>query len=262
VTFSGGGQTGSAATATGGSLGVPGNGRGGSGLLDLAAVILVPWALDANTAAMLDAAVYRAFEIAPQIGAMIVAGCDSHVSGYGTTFQQSWPREMIERLGRHDVQLVNFGKPGETVQNCYVNNFWLPQTALQGTNMQRWMILEGGYNDLNAGRTVAQIEADYATGAANAHGLGVKVACMTDMLRNAAAGINANMQTLNASLRTNAGGFCDLVIDLAAYSIFNAGAGPWNPPWFEQQDSGIHLSSQGNGLVAEIIAQAFKGVLQ
>jgi hypothetical protein len=262
LTFSAGPQIGSSSTATGGSLGVPGNGRGGSGLLDLAAVILVPWALDANTAAMLDAAIYRAFDIAPQMGAMIVAGCDSRVSGYGTTFQQSWPRQMVELLGRRDLQLVDFGQPGASVKGCYVDNFWLPQTALQGTNVQRWVVMEGGYNDLSAGRSVAQLEADYVAGAANIHAQGAKIACSTDpMSGGSPAGFNTQMQTVNAWLRANTGGFCDLVIDPAAAGVFNS-LSAWPTPWYEQQDGGIHLSSQGNALWAAIAAQAFKGVLQ
>lgn len=260
--FTGGNSTGSASTATGGALGVPGNGHSGTGMIDLAAVILVPWSLDANTQAAVQASLNGLFGLSPQMNAMIIAGCDSHVSGWGATYQQSWPREMVERLGRRDLQLINVAGPGESVNACGNSNWWIPLTAFQGTNVQRWFILQGGYNDLNGGATVAQTEGYYATAAANAHSAGAKVACTTDPIRNASAGLNANAQLLNAYLRANTGGFCDLVIDPAADPVFNNAAGPWNAPWFEQQDSGIHLSSQGNALWAALAAKAFAGVLQ
>ena len=263
VTLSGGTHTGSSSAFTGGALGgAAGGGGSGTGLMDIAAVIVVPWALDGQTAAMLDAAIYRSFELAPQVGGMIVACCDSHVSGYGAAFQQSWPREAIERLGRRDLRLVNIAKPGSSVNAALVGTFWLPLTALQSTNLQRWLIVQGGYNDLNSGRTVAQVEADYATGAAGAHAAGAKVACATDVIRNAGSTLNANAQLVNAYLRGNAGGFCDLVIDAAAYNAFNAPSGPWNTPWFEQQDSGIHLSGIGNALWGALGAEKLRAVLQ
>lgn len=267
VSNSGGTHTGSSSTVTGGALGAAaGNGAGTTGLMDLAAVIIVPWSLDANTQQMLQASLNREFGLTPQVGGMIVAGADSQVSGYASTFQQSWPRAMMELLGRRDIQLVNTAKPGQTL-NAWGNSAWfMPLTALQGYNgPNKWVMSDGGYNDIvNSGATAAQVEGYFATAAANAHAAGAKFACVTTALPNGSQATITAMAAVNAYLRGNAGGFCDLVIDPAAYAaVFGITTpGMQANPWWEAQDGYLHPSSQGAALIAAIAANAMKGVLQ
>ena len=262
------GGAGSSSTATGGVLGVPGNGRGGSGLVDEALVIIVPWSLDANTTAALQASIDAAFGLTPQLGGMIVANCDSQVSGYGSTFQQSWPRLTMELLGRRDIALVTTAKPGETLQNCSSTGgtFWLGATALLGySGPNKWVLSDGGYNDINnLGASAATVEGYYAAAAASAHTYGAKFACVTTALPNGPQATITALAQVNAYLRANSGRFCDLVIDLAAdAAVFGITTpGSQANPWWEAQDSYLHPSSQGAGLIAAIAAQALKGVLQ
>jgi hypothetical protein len=267
VTASGGTHTGTASTFTGGSLGVSaGNGAGNTGLLDLAAMIVVPWSLDANHQATLQASLNREFGLVPQIGGMIVAGADSQVSGFGSTFQQAWPRLMMELLGRRDIQLVNTAKPGQSM-SAWGNTAWfIPLTALQGySGPNKWVISDGCYNDINnSGSTAVQCEGFFATAAANAHAAGAKFACMTTALPNGPQATITALATVNAYLRSNTGGFCDLIIDPAGYAaVFGLTTpGGQATPWWEAQDSFLHPSAQGAALIAAIAAKAMSQVLQ
>jgi hypothetical protein len=43
-------------------------------------------------------------------------------------------------------------------------------------------------------------------------------------------------------------------LNLQAYSVFDAVNGPWNLPWFEQNDGAVHLTAAGNGPAAAMLA--------
>ena len=186
---------------TAGTLGQAANNVLTTGHVDEAAVIMAQWAIPAATRLALEASIYHTFAVPPQQSAVIVTAGDSHVDDWGQPYQQSWPRQMLADLNRQDIAVVNAGQAGAQLSNLVATSAWNTNVAptLTATNSPyKFVILQGGYNDLAAGQTVAQFEASYTTGMTETHAAGANAVCVIDLLRSATTAINASMQTIAA----------------------------------------------------------------
>jgi hypothetical protein len=247
------GAAGSSSTFSGGALGEVWNSTA-SFPMDESLVILVPWALTGAQQSALQASVAATFKAPPQREGVIVAVGDSHMEDWGYPYQQTLLRQAASMLGRPDISFVDTALAGAAISvfvgSSVLSNVVVP--TLNAYDSNKFLLIEGGYNDLGGGQTVAQVEASYTSLAGTAHGVSAKVICDTDTVRNATLTINQNIQAIAAWMRATPS-VCDYVFDPQKYSIFNAASGPWNLPWFEQQDSAHHLTAGGNSLAATIL---------
>lgn len=249
---------GNGAALRGGTLGQSADER--SGLVNLSAAIVVPWPLDAATRGALERSLYQTFGLAPQAGGVIVVLGDSHSDGTGARFQQGWTHQMMQRLGRQDIQLVNAARYGGQLSDAVAQWRTYAQPNLAAASGPvKIVILQGGYNDQQSGQTVDEILATFQRGAALAHAAGAKAVCVADVLRNASSLTNRVMARVNAAIRAPLQG-CDAVIDWASEPAYNLPAGPYRPPYFAQDR--VHLTTEGQAVQAQIAASVVAGLLR
>ena len=260
------GGEGSSTVLSGGTLGEVWNATQ-SQPADEAMVLIVPWALSATQQIALQASVANTFGTNPQKRGVIVSVGDSHVDAWGYPYQQTFLRQAESILGRPDISFVDVSQSGAQI-SVYITSpsIWTDNVlpALAGYNGNKFVRLEGGYNDLQHSQTVSEVEGSYITLAASAHSAGAKVICDTDVIRyygTYGISLNTNVQAIAAWMAANPS-VCDYVFNYQQYSVFDSAAGPWPLPWFEQGDSGEHMSAAGNGLRAAMESNFIRSMLQ
>jgi hypothetical protein len=248
------GPVGNAASISGGTLGEVWNAVQ-SNPADEAMAVIVPWALTTAEQRAFQASVAATFGIPMQKRGVIVSLGDSHIESWGYPYQQNILRQAMTLLNRPDISLVGDAQSATSISAFVGSADWagtiVPTLAAYSGN--KYVLLEGGYNDI-ATQSVAQIEASYTSLAASTHAAGAKTICDTDVIRNSTLANNNGIQAVAAWMRATPA-VCDYVFDPQINPTFNAASGPWSLPWFEQQDTGVHLSAAGNGLQAAMFAQ-------
>jgi hypothetical protein len=252
--FSAAGAAGSSSTFAGDTLG-RNWANAQSYPIDEAMVLAVPWVLTATEQSALQASVAATFGTTPQKRGVIVAVGDSHIDVWGSPYEQPPLRQAMSLLGRPDISYVNAALAGSNISSFVgsytLNSIVLPTFGEYAGN--KYLYIEGGYNDIVTGQTVAQVEATFTSLSASAHTSGAKVICDTNVIRDATLTINQQVEQVSAWERTTPS-VCDYVFDPQIFSGFAALSGPWPLPWFEQQDTGIHLTAAGNALRGSMLA--------
>ena len=252
-------HTGATNGSTNTVLNVGGDGSGNGGQNDQAVDMEIPFSLTAAQQAALEASLYTAFDIRPQGQSMIAIFGDSHSDGYGATYDQSWPRQMLQQLNRPDVHLYNFSAAGAPISygTNFLSSFMLPFAKFSGTKLA---FIMSDYNDPSAAAAISGIQ----TIAAAVHSNGGKVICGVDVYRNTggAAGQSGGSQVGSAQAQVASVSatllaqptYCDGIVNFQAYAPFNQPNGPFVAPLFESQDFGIHLTTYGQGHMARMAA--------
>jgi len=253
------GSAGTSSTVSGGTLGELWNGSI-SAPADESMVLIFPWTLSATEDAELEESVAETFKTYPQKRGVVVALGDSHMEAWGYPYQQDLLRQTAAQLDRPDISFVNTALTGADLSSFVGSNI-LPnvvEPTLAAYSGNKFVLIEGGYNDRSAGQTVAQIEATYTSLSSTMHSYGAKVICDTDVIRNASLAVNDDIQTIagwmGGAASQGTPPVCDYVLNLQAYAAFDAVSGPWGAKWFEQQDGELHLNAGGNHLAAGMTA--------
>jgi hypothetical protein len=91
-----------------------------------------------------------------------------------------------------DVSFVNVALSGADTSSFVRTSIWTNAIAptLTAYDSNKFVFLEGGYNDLGTGETVSQLEASYTSLAGTAHSDAAKMICDADVIRNATQAIN------------------------------------------------------------------------
>jgi hypothetical protein len=226
---------------------------------------IVPWGLSIPEMRALKMSLAYYFNVTPQAGAIVFEMGASNMSGNLTPFRQDWPADLPRLLGRDDVQVFNWSVGGLTIGTFLTNPTYFETTLqqLKAVNpANNWVSVAGEYNSFNSGQTASQLYTTYQSLGALVHTYGYKMLCQGEGPKNVSSTDITNMAAFQALLAATPGN-CDAVVDPRNAGAWNQNTvGPWSLPFFEQNDTGGHLSAAGNGAMAVFEASALAGLLQ
>jgi lysophospholipase L1-like esterase len=220
-------NAGSAPAVKGGSIGVNTNNIGTS--LDLSALLIYDRALTLAEQATANAALYRCFNLAPQIRDTILAIGDSITEGYGCQLNQNWPRQMVPLLktpyvvsnagvfGTHLTGLLPLLTPGYFKQ------------AFHGAERARKIVLLFmGTNDLNGNKPARLVYEAVKSLVERVHAFGGKIFVCTILPSGAfpnggepPGAKEAQRLALNSMIRDNDAG-ADAIVDVASDPVLGS----------------------------------------
>jgi lysophospholipase L1-like esterase len=187
------------------------------------------------------------------------------ILGTSITAGFNWPNTAATNFTTPARVAANWGVPGyqfSSADNATIDSFWTGPTLSD----EKFILFDIGTNDLRftyatnpSGMTTAY--AAWIDARKAAAGAGVKTVCSTILPREESipAGVqfNTDRATANTTIRSWAGGRCDVIADLAADPTMGANGASLNATYYPDE---IHPSAAGSAILATIEAAAVNTV--
>lgn len=167
----------------------------------------------------------------------------------GNFVDKTYPAQLAERLGG-GFRIFNYGYSGYKIGTILSTFFPTISDTVAATTgfAEKWIVLQGGVNDLIAGTNGAVNYTNFVTLAKAAKATGAKVAVLTSVAPSSTqTETDAYNNALRAYLRPEAA--VDAIFDVAADTRFGAGKANYI------QADGVHPTEAGAGVLAELVAQ-------
>jgi hypothetical protein len=205
----------------------------------------------------LQAALYKAYDIQPQVLDRLLMIGDSRTSGVGSNNDQNLCRR-VENFLTKPMRISCDALAGWRSDQPGTTGFSSIPSARATNNLAAIWI---GVNDINVGVTPATAYANITSMVTALHATtpAFKVVCSTDIYETSFTGTKkTNMDALNALITANTAG-CDAIADLKADPIIGASAGMTIPTF---SADGIHPNNATYDIPAKIIATAVNTLIQ
>lgn len=214
---------------------------GFDGRFDAMAVVVYPTHLSDADCALVEAALLANFPVVTNQSAKIVFDGDSRTEGYGATKNRPWVKRLVSGLSQ-PAYITNMGVAGQTLATMAANVALRVAGQYDASREKNIVVLAGaGINDITAGRTDTQVQADFITymNGLNANQL---VVCATIPKHNDHNATQDGYRTaFNSWLSANWATYADRFIDLAAAPEFATYPSSY---WYD----GVHFTDLGHAV--------------